>query len=185
MATTVIATEVGEPEIERLRRLAWIVFAALAAASVAAITALIALLPKDASAGDQRRLLVVAVLAATAGSAISALHSATDRYGHGLELADGTKVPTHGRADRFGARLVPLFLMRPLMGSLMGLVVYAGLSGGYLIATSGNTKLSPAGVVFFAALAGLFAKTALERLKIVFGALLGDDGAKKALAGQD
>jgi hypothetical protein len=54
-------------------------------------------------------------------------------------------------------RILPYLLARPIMGAAMGVVAYAGVAGGFLIATSSEPKtFSPEGILFFSVLAGLF-----------------------------
>ncbi len=130
--------------------------------------------------------IVLCVFGGTLGSAVAALLSIVDRYGNGWELNSGRQYPEKDEQakedrrrkrpkERFNARLVPSFVVRPFLGSAMGLLVYTGLLGGYLIATQDTAEkdFSLPGLVFLSCLAGLFAKTFLEKLKDVFKALVG------------
>ena len=62
----------------------------------------------------------------------------------------------------------------------MGLLVYAGLKSGALILARQppGESFSPEGLFFFAILGGLFAKTFLAKLKVVFKALVGQSPDK-------
>lgn len=64
-------------------------------------------------------------------------------------------------------RTDPWFSARPLLGAFAGLVVYAG--SGVL----GLPHDDVPRVAFVALLAGLFAKTLIARLKVIFDTLLG------------
>jgi hypothetical protein len=140
-------------------RTAWSVLCGLSLTAGAAIVAVVVLMPQATgrSAGD--RLALLAVLAGVAGSAVSAVQMTALRMSKA----------------KLDAHALPLVLMRPVMGALMGLLVYAGVVGGFLISTAGGSteSFSPQGLVFLAGLGGLFATTAVERLKIVFKTLLG------------
>ena len=81
--------------------------------------------------------------------------------------------------DKFSLRMAPFFLIRPVLGASMGFVVYVGIVSGLLFATKQTGKnpnqegLSLEALAFYSTLAGLFAKTLLERLKTMFKAFLG------------
>jgi hypothetical protein len=104
---------------------------------------------------------LLCVLGGTLGSSVSALISAADRIARGWEFKDGTKYPKEDPKDKFGARMVPWFIVRPFLGSAMGLLVYVGMKGGYLIAVRNASQgdFSREGLLFLAFLGGLgFAK---------------------------
>jgi hypothetical protein len=120
---------------------------------------------------------LLCVLGGTLGSSVSALISAADRVSHGWEFKDGTKYPTDETKDKFVHRMVPWFIVRPFLGSAMGLLVYVGITGGYLIAVQKGTSagtFSWEGLLFLAFLGGLFAKTFLEKLRTTFDVLFGE-----------
>lgn len=52
----------------------------------------------------------------------------------------------------------------PLVGAVLGVVVFAGVVGGFLVATSANASYSPAALVFLAFLGGFFSGRFLRRL---------------------
>ncbi len=170
-----------EHEVARLRVYAWCVVAGTAAVALGALAGIVLLLPDGSSTASGLRLAGLSLLAGVAGSTVSALQSSSQRIANGWELADGTKLPARSPKDKFAARLIPLFAMRPVMGAMMGLLVYVGLVGGFLIATTdGSQSFSAQGIVFLSGLGGLFAKTFVERLKVVFKTLLGAESPASA-----
>lgn len=121
-------------------------------------------------------VVLLCVAAGTLGSSISALISVAERVANGWELERGEKwPPVGGKPDKFVARMIPLFLVRPLLGSAMGYLVYVGIVGGFLVAVRTATPgdFRPEGLAFLALLAGLFAKTFLEKLRDAFKTFLG------------
>lgn len=121
------------------------------------------------------RGILLCVLGGTLGSAISALLSAAERISHGWEFSEGDRYPTPEPKDKFVLRMVPFFLVRPFLGSAMGLLVYAGLTSGYLIAVENaqDATFSRQGLLFFSFLGGLFAKTFIEKLRAMFDTFFG------------
>jgi hypothetical protein len=118
---------------------------------------------------------LLCVLGGTLGSSISALVSAVERVSHGWEFSGGDKYPSAGLEDKFVARMVPFFIVRPFLGSAMGLIVYVGLRSGYLIAVeqAGQATFSRDGLMFLSFLGGLFAKKFIEKLRAMFDTLIG------------
>lgn len=185
-------------ELASLRRLAAVVVAWLVASTILAMGCSVALLHKSPLFGIddwsvQRTLLCVA--SGMLGSCISALFSAAERIANGWELASGAKYPppqpeapdastSHakdeqadkaGKKDKFVARMVAFFVVRPFLGAAMGLLIYAGVTSGYLIAVedAASVTFSRNGLLFFSFLAGLFAKTFVEKLRVTFDTLAG------------
>jgi hypothetical protein len=143
---------------------------------IGAGAAIVWLLAEDVFDDDTAQLAVLAVAGGVLGSAISALLSACQRIADGWELSDGTKLPENEPKDKFVARMIPFFLVRPFLGAATGLLMYVGLVGGFLIVTTGDLEsadFSPEGITFLAILGGLFAKTFLERLRGMFDSLFG------------
>src|SRR5262249_45785107 len=68
--------------------------------------------------------LALAIATGTLGSAVAALLSALDRRAHGWELSNGWKYPGPEPKDKFQLAMLPLFWARPLLGSVMGLLLY-------------------------------------------------------------
>lgn len=78
------------------------------------------------------------------------------------------------RANAFGLLDLPLLILLPLLGAALGLVAFAGLVGGFLIASgSDNPSYSPAGLLFVAALAGMFAPNFIASLARAADAIFG------------
>ena len=169
---------VNNAEIKKLRVSAGLVFSYLVAVVLVCLAAGAALLA-GWSPGSERiqslQNILLCVVAGTMGSGVSAVVSAADRYSHGWELEDGTKLPKAEPGDKFVRRMVPWFLIRPFLGSAMGLLVYAGLTAGYLIAVLNpdNASFSEEGLFFLSFLGGLFAKTFIEKLREAFDILFG------------
>ncbi|QFG21161.1 IPT/TIG domain-containing protein [Actinomadura sp. WMMB 499] len=65
-----------------------------------------------------------------------------------------------------------MYLTLPLVGALLGLVVYLVLRGGLTSPTGGATDINPYGVTAIAALVGLFSRETAEKLRGVFATLL-------------
>jgi len=132
---------------------------------------------------------LICVAAGTLGSGVSALVSAVERIARGWEFSVGSKWPPAAEGaeigsalptfdpddhrDMFGLRLLSSFLMRPLLGAVMGFFVYAGISGGYLLGADALVPLKSYALAFLAALAGITAKTFLDRLREMFKVMLG------------
>lgn len=170
--------------VDELRRRAWEILGALTSTAVGCLAALIVLMPDGTSSNDMQRLALLSMLAGALGAAVSAIVLLCDRYQAGFALADGSvHPPSEKPRARFHDGLVPYLALRPVLGAVMGLIVYAGFVGGFLIATTTNapTHFSPQGIVFASVLSGLFAKTFLARMRMVFKSLLGED-AKDAAA---
>lgn len=167
-------------EIRNLKIASTCVVAWLVLVIVASLAFVIALLAHVLSFGQALLPILLCVSAGTLGSAISALISVADRTSHGWELSDGTKHPKDNPKDRFVGRMVPLFIVRPFLGSAMGFVVYAGLFSGYLIAIENakDAMFSPEALAFLSGLAGLFAKTFFEKLRSTFDELFGKSAAQ-------
>lgn len=128
------------------------------------------------TAGEDGLIVVLCIVAGIAGSAGAALLSAAERMAEGWEFSSGGQWPyKKERKERFSWRMTPLFVVRPLLGGLMGFITYVSIVGGYFLAVSSpqEAALRPAGMAFFAVLAGLFAKTFLGKLKDVFATLTG------------
>jgi len=86
--------------------------------------------------GGAARAASAAIFARGLGSCISALVSALERISHGWEFSRGLKYPAAMPADKFVLRMAPFFVLRPFLGAVMGLVVYAGARWGQFIAST-------------------------------------------------
>jgi len=164
-------------EIATLRKLAGIVVSWLVVMIIGSIGLAVPILTKlfesqDGTNASAWRVLLC-VVGGTLGSSVSALLSVADRISHGWEFSEGDKYPEPEPKDKFVARMVPFFIIRPFIGSAMGLLIYTGLIGGYLIAieSAGSATFSRNGLLFLAFLGGLFAKTFIEKLRAMFNTL--------------
>ena len=102
--------------------------------------------------------------------------SAAQRYSDGVETRDGRQYPGTERKPRFNDAMVPFFYLRPFLGAGMGVLAYAGLIAGLLFTTGSTGSASavrPESVLFAAVVAGLFAKTLIEKLKDSFDQIVG------------
>ena len=112
---------------------------------------------------------LLGVAAGFLGSSTAALRSALDRHANGIENADGRQWPDpENKKERFNLRMATWFWYRPILGAVMGFVVYLAAQAGLLQAAR-----SGPGLAFFALLAGLFAKSLLDLLLDKFKALFG------------
>lgn len=168
-------------ELERKARRVMIYLAAMTALSLALSIALIASLPADHASRYDARIVLLCVLAAILGSGTSAMVSAMNRIATGWEFSSGKKDPPDPRQrapaddtrEMFGGRLCAGFFVRPLLGAAMGFLIYVGLVGGGLIlkGAQATDTANALRLAFIAFLAGLSAKSFLDKLRKVFSAL--------------
>lgn len=165
-------------EIGRLQNWAVGLIGALVVGIAASAVLSVQLLPQAFGQNrDAQQLAWLAVSGGVLGSALAALKSALDRFAAGWEFDDGVKFPMSDLKERFLVRMVPWLLARPVLGGVMGLVVYTGVVGGFLIASDTRPgAYSAHGILFLAILGGLFAKTLWDRLLEVFKMLVGEGG---------
>jgi len=168
-------SDVHTREIATLRKLAGVVVFWLVAITLASLGLGVALLSQAPATSPAGQMIWLCVFGGTLGSSISALLSAADRISHGWEFSEGDKYPAPEPKDKFVARMVPFFVIRPFLGSAMGLLVYVGLTSGYLIAVQNaeGATFSPEGLLFLSFLGGLFTKTFIEKLRAMFDTLFG------------
>jgi hypothetical protein len=111
--------------------------------------------------------LALAVVTGTLGSAVAALLSVLDRRAHGWELSNGWKYPQAEPKDKFQLSMVPLFWARPLLGAVMGVLLYVypwpdKVAG-----------LSDVSIGFWGFVLGYLAKSFLDVLKGLFKNVFG------------
>jgi hypothetical protein len=164
-----------EREVDKLERTSWLVISYLVGVVLACLAVGSALLAGWSPGSERLQNILLCIVAGTMGSGVSAALSAADRISHGWELGKGTKLPKLEPKDKFVRRMVPFFMIRPFLGSAMGLLIYAGLTAGYLIAVvnPGKASFSDQGLFFLSFLGGLFAKTFIEKLRDTFDTLFG------------
>jgi hypothetical protein len=90
----------------------------------------------------------------------------------GAFLAASRRFLTYATRDQLTKRDEWSYLMRPLQGAVLALIVYFTLRGGYL-GQDRNAPVNPYGVATLAGLVGLFTRHAVERLTAVFDTMFG------------
>jgi hypothetical protein len=100
-------------------------------------------------------LLLLVVLAGALGSLIHAATSFVDFVGN----------------RRFYSSWSAWYLLRPVVGAALAVLVYFAVRGGFLSGTSSSSDINPYGIGAFAGLAGLFSKQATDKLREVFQTL--------------
>jgi hypothetical protein len=114
-------------------------------------------------------LPLISLLAGFLGSSTAALRSCLDRHAQGIEDKDGHQWPDpRSKKERFNRRMAVWFWYRPVLGAVVGFMVYlAGASGVF------SRAHSAPGLAFFALIGGLFAKSLLDlfldKFKTLFG----------------
>jgi hypothetical protein len=101
-------------EIGTLRKLASAVIFWLIAVTMISLGACVVLLSQPAANNLTVHTVLLCVVGGTLGSSVSALVSAAERISNGWELSSGDKYPTVEPKDKFVARMVPFFIIRPL-----------------------------------------------------------------------
>lgn len=77
-------------------------------------------------------------------------------------------------SHHFGLHTVADVIVRPIVGAALGLAAFAGVAGGFLVATGAQAAdYSPTGLLFVAFLAGLFAESFIKALSRASDALFG------------
>jgi hypothetical protein len=90
----------------------------------------------------------------------------------GAFLAATRRFLTYATRDELTKRDEWSYLMRPLQGAVLALIVYFTLRGGYL-GQDRTAPVNPYGVATLAGLVGLFTRHAVERLTAVFDTMFG------------
>jgi hypothetical protein len=112
-------------------------------------------LATPARVSDDMRLLLLVIITGGLGSFIHAATSFVDYVGN----------------RKFIRSWILWYLLRPLIGSVLALVLYVAMRGGLLSATAGSSDVSPFGVTAVAFLAGMFSKQATDKLSELFSTL--------------
>jgi hypothetical protein len=90
----------------------------------------------------------------------------------GAFLAAMRRFMTYARRNELTKRDEWSYLMRPMQGAALALIVYFTLRGGYL-GQDRTAPVNPYGVATLAGLVGLFTRHAVDRLTAVFDTLFG------------
>jgi hypothetical protein len=87
----------------------------------------------------------------------------------------------------FGIQDIPWLILHPLLGAALGLIAFAGLIGGFLVAsgTKAPSSYSPAGLLFVAVLAGLFSPNFIAGLARAADAIFGKTQPERKLTASD
>jgi hypothetical protein len=100
-------------------------------------------------------LLVLVVIAGALGSMIHLATSFADFIGN----------------RDFKPSWTPWYLVRPVVGAALALLLYFAVRGGFFSASSQSADVNPYGIAALAGLAGLFSKQATDKLREVFETL--------------
>jgi len=158
-----VVCEIFPAERESIEKLFWIVTLSLLGMIAASLAGTVLLLPML----HFRALL--GMVAGFLGSGTAALRSALDRHARGIEDADGHQWPDPGtKKERFNRGMGTWFLYRPVLGTVVGFLVYLAADAGFL-----RPANSEKGLAFFALVGGLFAKSLLDLLLEKFKNLFG------------
>jgi hypothetical protein len=96
------------------------------------------------------------------------------RPGTDEEDSSSVEPDAHQESDYFSLGIVVLALMLPLIAGSLGIAVFSGVVGGFIVASGGSEQnLSVPGLLFLAFIAGFFAPTFIQRLSDVSDALFG------------
>lgn len=147
--------------IEKLFRIVTISLLCLISASLAGTTLLLSALhfrpPADTF---DWRLPILGIVAGCLGSSTAALRSALDRHANGIEDRDGNQWPDpNSKKERFNRGMGIWFLYRPVLGIVVGFLIYLAADAGLF-----GYSISPTRLGFFTLVGGLFAKSLLDLL---------------------
>ena len=168
-----VAEKCFEKEIIQLKKQSWIITGVLTFAVSLSAFLTVFLLVSERLGGGELRSCLACLIASVLGSSTSAFISSLDRRAHGWEICE-MKIPP-GSGERFNEKMVPFFVARPFLGLLTGLLVFSASRTEFLLRHE-SCPSEPASLhelVFYSLLAGLFAKTLIEKLKALFDKLFG------------
>jgi hypothetical protein len=100
-------------------------------------------------------LLLLVILMGALGSVVHSATSFADFVGN----------------RRFFSSWIAWYLLRPVVGALLALLMYFAVRGGFFSTSSQNDSVNPYGIAALAGLAGLFSKQATDKLREVFETL--------------
>ncbi len=116
------------------------------------------------------RLMFAAVtLQLTPGTAYIVLVALVGALGASIHI--GTSFSDFVGNRRFLASWAPWYLLRPVVGAALSLLLYFAVRGGFFSASSQSADVNPYGIAALAGLAGLFSKQATDKLREVFETL--------------
>jgi hypothetical protein len=163
-------------EIEKLKKESHSVNLFLTGAVCVSALCTAGLLVIDKIPMGELRNCLACLAASVLGSSTSAFISALDRRAHGWEV-HGVKIPS-GDGERFNEKMAPFFRKRPFLGLFTGILVFSAMHAHLLLKDECPTAADPAvdvmnRMVFYSLLAGLFAKSLIEKLKVLFDKVFG------------
>ena len=158
-------------EVPLLKEYAWKVITYLIVLTVLSSIGALWLLLSNAVWIPNLKAGLVSLAAGLLGSSISAMLSALQRRANGWEFSDGSTFPGDEPKERFNESMIPFFLARPFLGMAVGFLAFVGGLSAFLIDVGTPPDLYE--LAFIALLAGLFAKTLLDKPKEVFDNLVG------------
>ncbi len=140
----------------------WAIFLAIYLVAVAVLSAWWV----ESSSRSVNNRLALCIGAGVFGSCIAAFRSFMDRRANGFEDRFGNQSPRLSVAkERFGHGMIPWLSARPLLGAGVGYILYRALYAHAFPEAVTTKALDPKDVsslVFYAIIAGLFAKTLLD-----------------------
>lgn len=101
---------------------------------------------------QEQRLAILVILSGALGSTLHAATSFSKHLGWG----------------RLSRGWIWWYLLRPFVGGMLALVVYFAIRGGLLVNNSGAESLNLFGIVALAAMSGMFARHAIDKLGVLF-----------------
>lgn len=110
----------------------------------------------DKVRADEVRMLLIVAMAGALGGLMHALRSVYWYVGH----------------QTLVRRWVPMYILLPFVGAILGIVFYLVIRGGFFSPQATAEQTSPFGFAALAALAGMFSEQAVLKLKQVFETLL-------------
>jgi hypothetical protein len=110
--------------------------------------------------------MVLCVAGGAFGASVASLAALTRRIARGWELPDGRLLPAaDGEGVRFGARQVPGFVAKPVLGAATGLLLYLVLWSTLPLILQGSEEMAfnSLGLLMLATASGLVLHGALDR----------------------
>jgi hypothetical protein len=119
---------------------------------------------------NEIQMLLIVALAGGVGSTVRLLRIIPRDFRKFFDKMQKDAQDKNGSSFERG---IPLYLARPFLGPPVAVILYFGLRGGLLSANTTITAINPFGMAALGGLAGLFADSAVDKLKNVFDVFLG------------
>lgn len=119
---------------------------------------------------EEVQLLLVVALAGGVGSTVRLLRIIPKDYRefYGKNHKSAQEV-TEGSFEQG----IPFYLLRPFLGLPVAVILYLALRGGLLSANTSIEQINPFGMAALGGMSGLFADSAVDKLKQVFDIFVG------------